>query len=156
MAYATEIIKEVMKENGVDPKRIPTDSGVVYTDPQSIRNSLRYYCVKGFAWFPYHGSCRRKWPSAHSWCVMDLKAQTIVHRYAQSCKTCEGKSKPDFDNDAIRRMAEYAVKSYLRMTGQLPYDFSEMRSALDDKDERGPHDEGRCSMCKLLGRSCWK
>ena len=88
---------------------------------------------------------------------MDLKAQTIVHKYTQFCQKCEGESQPYFDENAIRSMAEYAVKSYLRRTRRLPYDFSEMRSALDDdKDDRGPHDEGRCSMCKELGHSCWK
>jgi hypothetical protein len=157
MTSATEIIGEVMRKNGVNPKDIPKESWVLYLDPQSIRKSLRYYRVKGFAWFLNHGSCFRTWPSAHSWCVMDLKAQTIVHKYTQFCQKCEGESQPYFDENAIRSMAEYAVKSYLRRTGRLPYDFSEMRSALDDdKDDRGPHDEGRCSMCKELGHSCWK
>lgn len=104
--------------------------------------------------------CGRSWKSAHAWCVLDLKKQKIAHKLTQDCQSCDGRSDPQFDREAMKRMADYAVDFYLKRSGRRSwpprsdvYDFNDMLFALDD---RPPHDEARCEMCRKLGRSCWK
>ena len=156
------IIAEVMEEKNVSPDDIPVESPFVPSRPANqIDGSKRYFRVKGFAWFREHDNdgitCTRTWPSAHSWCIMDLKQQRIVKRFSQDCQKCEGSAQPEFEEEAIRRMAEYAVKSYLIRSGKLQRDpLSYVRDPLDDHEGQQPHDQARCGMCQALGRSCWK
>ena len=154
------MIDEVMKANGVTTDEIPRERGVDPTDLQAITHSKRYFKTKAFASFGLHGGCSRSWKSAHAWCVLDLKEQRIHHKYPQDCQSCNGESMPHFDRDSLVRMAEYAVDMYLKRCGRREwqprsstFEFDDMFDALDD---RGPHDQARCKMCRLLGRSCWK
>lgn len=156
MAMSTDYaIREVMKEKGVSTREIPEERRA---DPKTAVNSgsRRYFRVKGFASFDEHvdpGDCHRTWKSAHAWCVIDLKEQRVAYRYKQECQSCDGELTPDFDEEALRKMAEYVVDyKFLRKPREV-FDFGDMQEALDG---RGPHDEDRCGMCKELGRSCWK
>ena len=157
----TEVIDRIMIEKDVSPRSIPSEPETDPDDLDSVKRSKRYFRVKGFAWFKRHGksgSCSRTWPSAHAWCIMDLKRQEIVEKIGQDCQECEGMSFPEFDEESLERMAEYAVESYLRKVGRLsPAEPIEDMSNLSDAlEESKPHDEERCGMCKRLGRSCWK
>ena len=160
-----DIIVEVMEENDVHPRDIPSDDAININnghDLERIKSSKRYFLVKGFAWFKKHEQsdgtswCSRTWPSAHSWCIVDLKMQRIGRRLGQKCQKCEGNALPEYDDEALKQMAEYAVRSYLRLTGRLERDplgdWSDVSNAIDSNQ---PHDEGRCEMCQILGRSCW-
>jgi len=162
-----DIIVEVMEEKDVDPSDIPRDDTINIDNDHDlessrIKSSKRYFLVKGFAWFKKHeqpdgtSQCSRTWPSAHSWCIVDLKMQRIGRRLSQKCQICEGSALPEYDNEALKQMAEYAVRSYLRLTGRLERDplgdWSDVSNVIDSNQ---PHDEGRCEMCKILGRSCW-
>lgn len=140
-----DIISEVMEDNGLRPEDIP--------------GYHRFWRCKGFASFDSHFGCSRRWKSAHAWCKIDLRDQIISEKYTQGCQKCNREATPDFDDEAIRRMAEYAVNQCLIKLGRRerpqrdPFNFDDLHDALDDK---GPHDEARCQMCKELGRSCWK
>ena len=181
------IIAEVMEENNVSPDDIPVENPFDPSRPASqIDGSKRYFHVKGFARFNEHDDddhveedeedesdgddeprysyrvlgarCTRTWPSAHAWCIMDLKEQKIVKRYPQDCQRCDGSAQPEFDEEAIRRMAEYAVKSFLIRSGLYvsprdPFDFRDLRDSLDHEGQQ-PHDEARCARCRELGRRC--
>ena len=161
----TEVIAGVMDERGVSARNIPEEPETDPEDFDTVRRSWRYFRVKGFARFRRHrdpsgGYCSRTWPSAHAWCIMDLKEQKIIHKFDQNCQQCEGMGLPDFDEKALERMADYAVESYLRKSGRLlprqhePLDMSDLADALEDNGP--PHDEQRCEVCRRLGRSCWK
>ena len=160
-----EVIDTVMRQNEVTPAEIPQERGVDPTNIDSISQSKRYFKTKAFASFNAHNRpsgagarCSRNWKSAHAWCVLDLKEQCIAHKLSQDCQSCNGHSFPEFDRESMQRMAEYAVDLYLKRVGRKqweprPFDFDDMLFALDD---RPPHDEARCEMCRKLGRSCWK
>ena len=160
----TEVIARIMMEKGVSPRSIPSEPKTDPDDLDSVKRSKRYFRVKGFAWFKRHskrwsgGFCSRTWPSAHAWCIMDLKRQEIVEKIGQGCQKCESMSFPEFEEESLERMAEYAVDSYLRKVGKLPFaePIEDMSSLSDALEESKPHDEKRCGMCKRLGRSCWK
>ena len=109
--------------------------------------------VKGFAWF--YCSCNRQWPSAHAWCIVDLNELTISLPLPtqQACRDCESWIYPNFDGEAIKRMAAYAVKCCLIKMGLLD---KEPSMDTDRIDTQGPHDEERCRKCIKKGRSCWK
>ena len=150
-----------MDENDIDPRDIPWARNRGHFEPDnldSIRGSKRYFRVKGFAWYRQHKpptGCSRTWASAHSWCVIDLRQQRIIHKYGQDCRTCGGKSTPSFNEEARRRMAEYVCQRYLYRTGQLEWTRDSQPDMTDLSGERdGPHDQSRCDMCKMLGHSC--
>ena len=151
-----------MEEKDIDPARIPSEDHVRDpSNPDSINGSGRYFRTKGFARFPRHRvlvpGCGRTWPSAHAWSVMDLKKQRICHRYSQECQRCEGAGEPVYDEEAIRRMAEWACDQYLVRVGRKsrePYFGMVAMDALDESSQ--PHDNRRCDMCRRLGRNCWK
>ena len=152
------IIEEVMEAKDVTPDEIPIETPFSVSDLERVRReSKRYFHTKAFA--SYRCKCNRFWKSAHSWCITDLKVQNIIHKFGQGCQDCEEDANPIFDLEAMRKMGEYAVKTYLRRTGRLAYDprplddWSDMGDALDLL--KGPHDQDRCETCKLLGRSCW-
>ena len=155
------VIAEVMSENDIDPLDVShaKDRGPFDPDnPQSIRGSQRFILVRGYAWHRQHESptgCSRWWASAHSWCVIDLKKQKIIHGYGQYCKKCGGKSTPSFEEEAKRRMAEYACRTHLYRTGRLRGGHRSFPNMTDLSGVReGHHDMLRCDMCKLLGHSC--
>ena len=161
------MIDTVMRQNRVTTAEIPQERGVDPTDIDSISQSKRYFKTKAFASFNAHSRpsgagarCARNWKSAHAWCVLDLKEQCIAHKLSQDCQSCNGHSMPEFDRESMQRMAEYAVDVYLKRVGRRqweprgdPFDLDDMLLALDD---RPPHDQARCEMCRRLGRSCWK
>ena len=146
-----DIIKAAMVAKGVREQDIPTEH--YFASPEDGANSKRYIEVKGFAWFV----CLRKdcrWPSAQSWCFMDLKTQSICYRDKQECKKCESEASPEFTREALERMAEYAVKSFQIRTGRERREYHP-RSTDTEDTQGGPHDEGRCGKCQRLGHSCW-
>lgn len=144
------IIQEAMDDEDITTDEIPWEHR--FTSPRNARNSERFFEVRGFAWY----CCPEKdrsWPSAHSWCFIDLKKQKICYRYKQGCKKCECKAKPQFTEPAITRMARHVVKRYLIKIGEL-----EIPPPADTDSKMtkgGPHDQQRCSKCKALGHSCW-
>lgn len=157
-----EIIAEVMKREGVKPEDIPEDSDIDPSKVDQIKSPRckRYFCCKGFAHFKTHedpsgGGHTKSWPSAHSWCTLDLKKQCIAYRWIQKCNKCEGESKPWFDEEALEKMAEFVVNLYLikiRAREREERDINDGRR----RSGRGPHDQARCGMCKAQGGSCWK
>lgn len=156
--YKPEISRDDIKsiiQEAMDAEDITTDEiqwEHRFTSPRNVRYSERFFAVHGFAWFrcPHEDRC---WPSAHSWCFIDLKKQKICYRYKQGCKKCEGKVKPEFIEPAITRMARHVVKRYLIRIGELEV------PPPNDTDSRmtkgGPHDQKRCDKCKEAGHSCW-
>ena len=186
---AQAVIADVMKEKGVSVAEIPNDRRFG-NNLDCVERSKRYFRCKAFAKFGDHKkdrrtTCQRHWASAHAWCVMDLKTQQIIRYFSQKCQTCEGSADPEFDGDALKRMAEWAVDTFLRRTGRLSSrrepswrrpvrldpELTDFDCALDldldlgfgfrdvdvDLDDsKGPHDQARCGMCSKLGRSCWK
>ena len=59
---------------------------------------------------------------------------------------------PEFTKEYVKWVAELAVKSFLRRTGQLHDDLPD--GDHDGPQGGGPHDEQRCEMCQELGHSC--
>ena len=157
------IVAEVMQQKNIDPDdvfHITTRPTCIPYDPHnldSVRGSQRYFRVRGFAWYRQHDStigCSRTWASAHSWCILDLREQKIVHRYGQECRTCGGRGIPSFSEEARGKIAEYACQQHLYRTKreQRPAVDLDMRDLSGQRD--GPHDSSNCDMCKLLGHSC--
>ena len=158
------VISEEMNKEGVLQEDVPEDPHINPSDVQQVKNSVgrRYYRCKAFAHFDEHvdepdqpnqpeqpdRACEHTWKSAHAWCVLDLKKQRIAYRWCQECNQCEGESEPWFDEAALKRMAEYAVKRFKGVKTEKKED--------GNPPEMGPHDERRCDMCKQLGHSCWK
>lgn len=149
-AAIQEIIERAMAEKGVTKQEIPIESP--FTTPESARHSKRYFETKGFAWFSCPGNCHR-WSSAHSWCFIDLKKQTICYRDAQNCRKCESVAEPEFTEESVERMTEYAVMRYLIKIGTL---YAVSNPNMGKNVTKGRlHDATLCEMCKRLGRSCW-
>ena len=140
-----------MEKNNVYKDDIPGERK--FHSPQATQGSKRYFDVKGFAWFtcPKDG---RRWASAHSWGIIDLKKQNICHDFPQYCKKCNSEADPEFTEESIERMADYAVRQYLIRTGQI----TGFKARLDDDDDghesKGPHDEQRCGKCLAQGHNC--
>ena len=151
-AAIKKIIRDAMAEKGVEERDVPDEAPFI--SPAYAQSSKRYIEVKGFAWF----SCPKKhhrWPSAQSWCFIDLKEQEICYRDNQKCKKCNSGASPEFTRESIEKMAQYAVKKFLIKTKRLVPEFNPSNASTDET-QGGPHDEGRCGKCKRLGRSCWK
>lgn len=143
--------------NGIRSRDIPRDDRLNPRDIDSIRSSKRYFCVRGFAWFYHHESrtgCSRRWASANSWCVIDLKQQMIIHVYGQYCKSCGGKSTPYFEDEVVRRMAQYACQTHLYRTSQRRKKASMPDMSDFSRGREGPHNQSCCEMCQILGHSC--
>ena len=136
-----------MVENGVSKEDIPGERQ--FTSPRDTRGSKRYFDVKGFAWYtcPEDG---KRWASSHSWGIIDLKKQELCYDYTQDCNQCESEVHPEFTEESIERMAQYAVRQYLIRTGEIDTVF---KPHIDDID-KGPHDEERCGKCLALGYNC--
>ena len=93
-----QLIIEVMAENGITPESVPAELDIVtFSNPGNNTGSKRYFNTKEFALFQPHGSCSRKWGSAHSWSVMDLKKQQFRHHFGQGCQKCDGTVQPEYD-----------------------------------------------------------
>lgn len=156
-----QTIAQVMAEKGVRLEEVPEELHVDPRDMEAVRRSKRYHKVKGFARFSAHPPCSRSWASAHAWSVIDLRQQRFREVFPQSCQQCENSVVPDFPDSSVQTMAEYAVDNFLRKVGRLaplqrdPFSFDDFDRFFEE-DYKGPHDEGRCDMCKRLGRSCWK
>ena len=153
-AEIKEIILAVMAEERVLSSQVPNEGGFSVA---SASYSKRYFETKGFAWF----SCPKqhnRWPSAHSWCFLDLKRQEICYRDKQNCRkdSCETPVNPGFTEEAVKKMAQYAVKQFLIRTGRMTRTPREGRDDGGLGTEGGPHEEERCGRCRRLGRSCWK
>ena len=143
-----------MEANNVRAENIPTEQCVSPTD-EDLRGSQRYYDKPVFAWF----ICPKKhryWGSARAWCVIDLKEQTICYRYKQGCKKCDSNAYPEFPERVIRKVAEFAVKWFLILTGKLECEPPNTDTVTGKRRGKGPHDEQRCDKCLKLGRCCWK
>lgn len=124
----SEIISKVMKEENIETIDIPDD---LHVDPSNVqqvksRDCKRYYMCTAFAKFDSHEDPRpirerdghtNTWTSAYAWCTIDLKQQCIAHRWSQRCGICGGESYPWYDEMALERMTEYAVKRYLTKAG---------------------------------------
>ena len=148
------VIAEVMEEKDVMALEIPSEIPFNVDQLASIENSSqRYFCCRAFAMFNQHANCNRHWGSARAWCIIDLKRQSIIYRFDQDCRKCEQSVLPEFDEEAIRRMAEYAVKTYLRRSGIVEHEPHAYHAYSDDTLD-GPHDEQRCAKCRILGYSC--
>ena len=74
----------------------------------------------------------------------------------QDCRKCESEVDPEFTEESLEDMSEYAVKRYRIKTGKLHAVFNPNISESDRWTKGEPHDEERCGRCKQLGRSCWK
>ena len=144
-----------MSRFGVSAYQIPElDNPSTYTSLKRLeRESKRYFAVKGFAVFrcPVEP---RTWASAHTWCYMDLKTQTIHQHYTQDCRKCETEVLPNYDEAAVEHMAEYAVSQFLHRTGrgerpQRSYDPNR-------KTKKRYHDKKRCGRCKAMKGNCSK
>ena len=155
--HVQQIISDEMEKWNVKTKDIPEDFDIDPSKAEEVKKSKRYYNCKAFGSFNFHDDPTgkghtKKWKSARAWCTLDLKQQCIAHRFSQDCNYCEGKSYPWFNEDALKRMAEFAVNLYLKKIGRIEYEMKDQ----DDNIQIGPpHDEKRCDMCKQLGRSCW-
>ncbi len=153
-------IADVMNEKGVDVSEIPEETPFDLARLSAIwKTSRRFFMCRADAKFNSHDGCSRHWGSARAWCIIDLKRQAIIYRFKQDCQKCEGGVSPEYDEEAVRRMAEYAVESFLRRSGRVrrdPFDFRDMEDALDldGATNSGPHDEARCDVCRILGHSC--
>ena len=147
--------------HGVNTEVDILDNEGDFVSPKKHEKSVRYFEAKGFAWFtckkPHDNKGNFKcWPSAHSWCFIDIKKQEICYRDEQKCKAHNTAAQlgPEFTEEAIQKMAKWVVKGFLIKTRRIQYVPRE--STDTDQTEGGPHDEGRCGKCKRLGRSCWK
>ena len=141
-----------MDEYNVIKRKVPYEQPFQWYQ-DDYRESKRYCLVKGFAWFNYC-DCENGWSSAHAWCVIDLKMQKVCRRYKQECKKCEIEVRPIFTQEAIEKMVTYAVRVYLIKIGAMKP--KHRPSTETDETIRGRHDQRRCEMCKIRGRSCWK
>ena len=155
-----EIIKDAMDYHDVKARRIPYEYHPFRT-PQHAAGSRRYFEVRGFAWF-YCPRKHHRWASAHTWCFIDLKTQTICYQDKQNCRKCESKAYPHFTEESVETMADIVVERYLRRIGRWysPSESSDDGSSdnISDTDTNkttgGPHDEDRCGKCRRLGRRC--
>ena len=165
-----DIIKEVMKEYGVDPMGVPDDekpfaANRLRSRLNKLKSSKRYFCAHSPATFCAHERslgdvtvlCDRTWISGHTWCIIDLKEQAIIYRFTQKCfkrqcKKVKNYVKPTFDDIGIRKMAEWAVKTHLIRCGLREKDAPRWEVP---RKSKGPHCQAVCQMCRLKWRRCW-
>ncbi len=126
------------------------------------RSDIRRYgypFVKGFAWFTctkYHKKEGiKQWCSAHAWCRIDLKKKKISYRFFQGCKKHHFKDrpKPEFTEEALKKMAKYAVKSFKIRNGLIKKENLPSTDTL--RNDGGRHEERLCAMCRKRERPCW-
>ena len=124
-----------------------------FHSPKDTDDSERYYDVKGFALYTCPKTGRR-WASAQSWGIIDLKKEEICYDFPQYCNKCEGKANPEFTEESIERMAEYAVRQHLIKKRKEIHAVFKPRGDDDRHETKGPHDEKRCGKCRALRRNC--
>ena len=167
------VIEQVMEEYGLTPEEIPEevpsddDSDEPTFDPKSFKEnsvlmklrkkSKRYFHTRAFAEFDCE-NCDRHWPSARGWSVMDLKDRNLCVLFDQDCakKKCmriKAKAEPVYEDESMRRMAEFAVKKCLFRL--YPAKFKSDPTRNDGlKKTSGAHHEDKCQACKSLGFNC--
>ena len=149
------------------PAFIPEHKTTNTSSVEQIMTSSRYVQCKGLGRFGKHYDpegrvCKKSWKSVRAWCIIDLKKQCFTHRWSQKCKLCKGESKPWFDEQALKKMAEYAIKSCHSLpvchTGSKQTAKKNEESCIGHypQIEGPPRYEMRCVKCRKLGRSCWK
>ena len=159
------VIKRVMDENKITPENVSGEADI--SSPSNLKKifrSKRFFRTKAFAQFephsrrkPPHSDCKRNWKSAHSWSLLDLREQTLCHHYCQYCKKCGAKVRPLYDESSVERMAQWACKTYLICMRLKEPDQCSVNDGDDKEDNsKGPHDQQRCGMCRLMRRACWK
>ncbi len=166
---ANAIICEVMEENGISPSDIPEERTFdLERFIRSLRHrkkwSKRYYKGRAKGEFKCgDDECANTWTSPHSWCIVDLREQTILMTFKQKCikvKERHVKADPDYegedptyiDENSVRRMVQWAVNLHLYMIGKL---LEKPKQELpDDHAHTAKHPPHLCQMCKLLKRRC--
>lgn len=149
-----EVIQEAMAENGVKEDDIPDEWGGSFSEYNlywaHYADSKRYVEVKGFAQF-HCPNKHHRWPSPHSWCLIDLKNQLICHRDGQNCRKCGTEVMPEFPKESLEAMAKQAARRHLERTGKL-----QPAQKTPEEIQSGPHDARRCGKCRREGSICWK
>lgn len=149
----TSIFQDVMARNKISPGLVPAENAFNFSRRKKIEvSSERYFVIKGFATFscPKH----RVWPSAHAWCFIDLKTQSLRHRYKQRCKKCNYSAKPIFAEEAFENMMQKAVNKFLRRRG-LKKRIKRLKN-MRRTTHKIPHDTIRCERCKDKRSNCSK
>ena len=173
------IFEEVMKKYGVDTSMIPKENYPfnleTYEEAMKTRAtwSYRYFRGQGFSKFKCGVSlCDHSWSSVHASCILDLKRQEIPMLFWQKCNqghkdigqlSLEGKDKsedntpgaivyPTFDEKAIRRMVQWAVKLFCILTGRLEREEVQSGSYTPTAEHR----QDLCQVCGILGRPCYE
>lgn len=160
------IIKEIMKDEGLDPEEVQEEEpfdvdNFIKTIKSGNRDewSRRYF--RGNAYGQYqcdNDLCGNSWSSAFAWCVLDLKKQTLEMKFKQECSS--GKSHKDMEQLAlkdktssnVKHMVQWAVDLHLQLAGRKekrPKSHTNYRSTPE-------HMNGSCEMCKRLGRLCFE
>ncbi len=159
------VIEQVMEEYKLTPEEIPGEPNFNPDDFKKKwillklrKESKCYFHTRAFAKFQCK-NCDREWASVRSWSVMDLKEQNICVLFDQECakNKCRKiivKAEPVYDDNAMRRMAEFAVKKCLFRLYPDDYESDPTRSD-DSKKTSGPaHHEDKCELCQILGYNC--
>ncbi len=156
LEYTPEISKKAIREI---IQREMERQNVKRSDIRRYRH--KYPFVKGFAWFTcteYHKKEDgiKQWSSAHAWCRIDLKRKRIGYRFFQGCKKdyFKDRPKPEFTEEAIKKMAKYAVQSFKIRNGLIKKETLPSTDTL--RNDGGRHDERLCVMCRKRKRPCWK
>lgn len=174
------IIREVMKDEGLDPTSIPTEEEPFdidkYKDAMKAREtwSKRYYRGRALGTYKCENDlCDHEWPSACGWCIVDLRKQEVPMRFREECKkghkslqnlSLDGSKlktpiqpndgtrvKPRYeDEESVQKMVRWAVNMHLVQIGR------KKRELYDSDNHRStrPHCQDLCEMCQILGRRC--
>ena len=152
-----DIIEEVMEEEEVDPRDIPRERPfnlkrfLKDLKDSGREKSLRYYHGKLPGEFRCQ-RCGRYWTSGHTFCILDLKRQTVKTKLYQKCLEDGDEAYPYYRNeDQVRRMVKWAVNLYLVKTKQRA---PKERTGGDYFRRTAPHREDLCEICIKLGRPC--
>ena len=108
-AMYKRVIQSTMDEEDIDPYEIEIETTLDINHMKNVLRglSLRYHRTKDVARF--RCACGHSWISTHAWCVLDLRIQSLAHKFGQKCKKCESEATPVFDEDSMKRMARYAI-----------------------------------------------
>ncbi len=156
------VIEQVMEEYDLIPEEIPEEPNfdpVYFKDKRVLqklrKRSMRYFHTRAFAEFQCE-DCNRGWPSARGWSVMDLLEQNICVLFDQECgnrKCYGGIAEPMYNDESMRRMAEFAVETCLRRLYPDDCEYDPTRND-GSKKTSGAHHEDKCDVCKILGHNC--
>ena len=107
-------IRQAMGKYRIQYRHIPDDELL----PEELMSSQRYFETWGRAVHTGQYPCNHEWTSRRAFCVLDLKKQCIAYSAPKRCLTCKNLAKTNYDVDSLSRMAEYASRSYLRLSGK--------------------------------------